>query len=200
MNSSALATDGSGRAAHVAVEGGNKIKVKKGVALLKDVRVAADEVSLYRQNLQHALVAFVLLACCFQLRMVLYIQTVSRRFQYKSKKALTMVPALLPAHLQAGSYALRVQSASRKVAVGDAVLHLVMQPLNAVTDLRLVLPETLASGDCAAGTAAQLNVEVLTENGLPLPPEVAAGGLILKVMPPGGRSKAQGQHDCNCKV
>ncbi len=44
VNSSALATDGSGRAAHVAVEGGNKIKVKKGVALLKDVRVTADEV------------------------------------------------------------------------------------------------------------------------------------------------------------
>lgn len=44
VNSSALATDGSGRAAHVTVEGGNKIKVKKGVALLKDVRVTADEV------------------------------------------------------------------------------------------------------------------------------------------------------------
>lgn len=89
--------------------------------------------------------------------------------------------------LQAGTYALRVQSASRKVAVADAVLQLVMQPLNAVTDLRLVLPEALASSECVAGTAAQLNVEVLTENGLPLPPEVAAGSLVVKVMPPGGR-------------
>ncbi|KAL4443930.1 hypothetical protein ABPG75_011667 [Micractinium tetrahymenae] len=138
VNSSALATDGSGRAAHVAVEGGNKVKVKKGVAVLKDVRVTAEE---------------------------------------------------------AGSYALRVQSASRKVAVADAVLHLVMQPLNAVTDLRLLLPETLAHGDCVAGTAAQLNVEVLTENGLPLPAEVAAGSLVVKVMPPGGsKSNAATYH------
>lgn len=46
VNSSALATDGSGRSAHVAVDGGNKIKVKKGVAVLKDVRLTADEVRL----------------------------------------------------------------------------------------------------------------------------------------------------------
>ncbi len=98
--------------------------------------------------------------------------------------SLPRLPRLL-CLLQAGSYALRVQSASRKVAVADAVVHLAMQPLNAVIDLRLVLPEMLASGECVAGTAAQLNVEVLTENGLPLPPEVAAGSLVVKVMPPG---------------
>ncbi len=70
LNSSALATDGSGRAAALSVSGGNKVKVKKGAAVFKDVRVSADE---------------------------------------------------------AGSYALRVQSASRKVAVADGVLHLLMQ-------------------------------------------------------------------------
>lgn len=70
LNSSALATDGSGRAASVSVSGGNKVKVKKGTAVFKDVRVSAEE---------------------------------------------------------AGSYALRIQSASRKVAVADGVLHLLMQ-------------------------------------------------------------------------
>lgn len=70
LNSSALATDGSGRAASVSVSGGNKVKVKKGAAVFKDVRVSAEE---------------------------------------------------------AGSYALRIQSASRKVAVADGVLHLLMQ-------------------------------------------------------------------------
>ena len=60
----------SGRAAAVSMSGGNKVKVKKGAAVFKDVRVSADE---------------------------------------------------------AGSYALRVQSASRKVAVADGVLHLLMQ-------------------------------------------------------------------------
>lgn len=70
LNSSALATDGSGRAAAVSASGGNKVKAKKGAAVFRDVRVQADE---------------------------------------------------------AGAYALRVQSASRKVAVADAVLHLVMQ-------------------------------------------------------------------------
>ena len=133
LSSSALATDGSGRAASVSVSGGNKVKVKKGSAMFKDVRVTAEE---------------------------------------------------------AGSYALRVQSASRKVAVQDAVLHLVMQTLNAVTDLRVLLPGTLAGGQCQAGGSAQLHVALLTENGLSLPPEVAAGSLTLKVTPPGAHRGA----------
>ena len=112
----------------MSVSGGNKVKVKKGSAMFKDVRVTAEE---------------------------------------------------------AGSYALRVQSASRKVAVQDAVLHLVMQPLNAVTDLRVLLPDVLAGGQCQAGGSAELHVALLTENGLSLPPEVAAGSLTLKVTPPG---------------
>ena len=133
LNSSALASDGTGRAAAVAVSGGNKVKVKKGVAVFKDVRVTAEE---------------------------------------------------------AGSYMLRVQGASRKVAVADGVLHLVMQPLNAVTDLRVLLPPALEGSDCQAGAAAELHVALLTENGLSLPLDVAAGGLTLKVMPPGACSWA----------
>lgn len=44
---SALADDGSGRAASVAVSGGNKAKLKKGVALLKDLRLSAEEPGTY---------------------------------------------------------------------------------------------------------------------------------------------------------
>lgn len=44
---SALADDGSGRAASVAVSGGNKAKLKKGIALLKDVRLAAEQPGTY---------------------------------------------------------------------------------------------------------------------------------------------------------
>ena len=126
--SSALAIDGSGCAASVAASGGNKIKLKNGVAVFKDVCVVAEE---------------------------------------------------------AGTYALRVQGASRKVAVRDAQLHLIMQPLNVVNALHVLLPETLASGSCLAGTCAELHVAVVTADRLPLPPDVAAASLVLNVMPPG---------------
>lgn len=59
------------------------------------------------------------------------------------------------------------------------------QPLNAVTDLRVLLPETLEGGECQAGTSTEVHVAVLTENGMSLPPGVAAGALTLKVTPPG---------------
>lgn len=137
VNSSALATDGSGRAAAVTVASGNKIRVKKGVATIRDIAVAADE---------------------------------------------------------PGTYALRVQSASRKVAVQDAVLQLAMAPQNVVGDLQVLLPEGLESGECVAGTSAQLHVAVLTENGAGLPSAVAAGSLALKVTPPGGQGLQEGSH------
>lgn len=44
---SAMAEDGSGRAASVAVSGGNKAKLKKGVALLKDLRITAEQPGTY---------------------------------------------------------------------------------------------------------------------------------------------------------
>jgi hypothetical protein len=127
LSSSALAIDGSGRAASVTASGGNKVKMKRGVAVFRDVRVVAEE---------------------------------------------------------AGSYELRVQGASRKIAVEDAVLHCIMQPLN-VTALGVLLPEVLEGGQCLAGTTAELHVEVRMESGLPLPPEAAIGSLTLKVTPPG---------------
>lgn len=130
LGSAAQAADGSDLSASVAASGGNKVKLKKGVALFRDVVITAE---------------------------------------------------------QAGSYVLRVAAASRKVAVADATLHLIMQPLNAVSDLRVLLPGSLEAGECAAGTSAVLHVQLLTENGLPLPPEVAAKSLTLKVTPPGGQ-------------
>ena len=54
-----------------------------------------------------------------------------------------------------------------------------------MTDLRVLLPETLEGGECQAGSSAEVAVAVLTENGLSLPPGVAAGSLTLKVTPPG---------------
>ena len=129
------------------MSGGNKVKVKKGAATFKDVRVTAEE---------------------------------------------------------AGCYALRVQSASRKVVVADAVLHLTMQPLNAVRDLRVLLPESLLAGGgegggegggCQAGTSAEVRVALLTENGAALPAEVAASSLTLRVTPPGGASVNWGYGD-----
>lgn len=45
---------------------------------------------------------------------------------------------------EAGSYALRVQAASRKVALADAVLMLAMAPQNAVTSLSVFVPEGAA--------------------------------------------------------
>lgn len=132
INSSALASDGSGRSAAVSVSGGNKTKMKKGAAVFKDVRVCAEE---------------------------------------------------------AGSYALRVQSSSRKVALQDAVLHLVMAPQNTVTDIRVVVSEALVEG-CLAGGSAELQVAVATEDASPLPPQVAADSLVLHLTPPGARSKS----------
>lgn len=67
-----------------------------------------------------------------------------------------------------------------------------LQPLNAVTDLRVRVPEALESGDAPAGTSAALAVEVLTENGRPLPPQAALGALTLKVTPPGAWRRAAG--------
>ena len=118
----------------MAAAGGNKGRIKKGVAVFKDVRVTADV---------------------------------------------------------AGSYSLRVQSASRKVAVSEAVLQLVMAPQNIVRDLHIELSPALLEGGCPAGTSSSLHVGLLTENELPLPDDVAVGSLTLRVTPPGKQSSAR---------
>lgn len=130
VNSSALATDGTGRSAAVTVAGGNKAKVKRGFALFKDLRVTADS---------------------------------------------------------AGAYAVRVQSASRKVALSDAVLNIVMSPQNSVTGLRVIVPAALEE-NCLAGCAGLLALEIETEDGESIPADVASN-LLLKVTPPGGGKK-----------
>ena len=127
---SALACDGSGRAAKVVVSGGNKAKMTKGKgsAVFKGVTVTADA---------------------------------------------------------PGTYTLRVQSSSRKVALQEGALQLVMAPITAVTGLHVMFPPELAN-ECTAGMANQLLVAVETENGQVLPEEVAVAGLSLRVTPPGG--------------
>jgi hypothetical protein len=133
INGSALATDGSGRSAAAAVQGGNKAKVKKGVAVFKNIKLTAEV---------------------------------------------------------AGSYALRVQSASRKVALADAVLHIIMAPQNTVTQLSVIVPAALDAGTTVAGDGGMVFVEAVTEDGRPLPYDIAAAGLSLKLTPPGASNRS----------
>jgi hypothetical protein len=54
LNNSALAADGSGLAASVSVPGGNKVKLRGGVAVFKEVRVAAEQPGTYSLRVQSA--------------------------------------------------------------------------------------------------------------------------------------------------
>lgn len=130
LSGSALATDGSGKAAKVVANGGNKAKMTKGKgsALFKGVTVTAEA---------------------------------------------------------PGTYALRVQSASRKMALQEGVLNLSMAPITAVTGLEILVPAEVGEG-WSAGTASHLLVAVETESGQLLPEDVAIAGLTLRVTPPGG--------------
>ncbi len=47
LNPSALAADDSGHAASVQATGGNKVKLQKGAAAFKDVKVTAEEAGEY---------------------------------------------------------------------------------------------------------------------------------------------------------
>lgn len=47
LNPSALAADDSGHAASVQATGGNKVKLHKGTAAFKDVKVMAEEAGEY---------------------------------------------------------------------------------------------------------------------------------------------------------
>lgn len=103
LAASALATDGSGGAAAVSAQGGNKAKAKSGsdgcwVAVFKDVRVSAEA---------------------------------------------------------AGTYALRAQSTSRKIAVADGTLALALAPQNVVAGVEVQVPEELREGVEAGGAGAR---------------------------------------------
>jgi hypothetical protein len=127
---SALAVDGSGRAAKVALAGATRAKIARGAttAVFRGVALAAEA---------------------------------------------------------PGVYALRAQSASRKVALREGVLRVTMAPQNVATALRVRVPEELAAGG-AAGAPARLLVEVDTEDSAPLAGDAAAAGLTLRLTPPGG--------------
>lgn len=47
LNPSALAADDSGHAASVQASGGNKIKLQKGTAVFKDIKITAEEAGEY---------------------------------------------------------------------------------------------------------------------------------------------------------
>ena len=47
LNPSALAADDSGHAAGVQATGGNKVKLQKGIAVFKDVKVTAEAAGEY---------------------------------------------------------------------------------------------------------------------------------------------------------
>lgn len=127
---SALAADGSGRAAKVVANNANKAKItkSKSSAVFKGVTITAEA---------------------------------------------------------SGTYALRVQSASRKVALQEGVLQLVMAPLSAVTGLEVIVPAELGEGG-QLGVTNRLLVAVETENGELLPDDAAVAGLTLKITPPNG--------------
>jgi hypothetical protein len=127
---SALAANGSGRAAKVVANNANKAKITKGKssAMFKGVTITAEA---------------------------------------------------------SGTYALRVQSASRKVALQEGVLELVMAPISAVTGLEVLVPAELVEGG-QLGVTNRLLVAVETENGELLPEDAAAAGLTLKITPPNG--------------
>ncbi|KAL4529033.1 hypothetical protein Ndes2526B_g06875 [Nannochloris sp. 'desiccata'] len=127
---SALAADGSGRAAKVVANNANKAKITKGKssAAFKGVTITAEA---------------------------------------------------------PGTYALRVQSASRKVALREGVLQLIMAPISAVTGLEVIVPAELVEGG-QLGVANRLLVAAETENGELLPEDAAVAGLTLKITPPNG--------------
>ncbi|KAK9820414.1 hypothetical protein WJX72_010046 [[Myrmecia] bisecta] len=86
---------------------------------------------------------------------------------------------------EAGTFVVRCGSASRKVALEDAVLPLQMRPGNLVLDLE-VHAVSLGEEGLPAGQSMEFGVRVTTEDGLPLGEEVAREGLALRLMPLGG--------------
>lgn len=94
----------------------------------------------------------------------------------------------------AGVYTLRASSATRKYAVRDAAMSIEVCAQNLVTHLELAPvrnEEAAGEGEegsettFPAGAAITVQAHVETEDGCPLPADVAASSLVLKVMPPG---------------
>lgn len=214
LNGSALAVDGSGAAAAVSVTGGNKVKLKGGVAVFKEVRVAAELPGAY----------------------ALRVQSASRKVRGAAGDALVGGGASVQACGAMGCvgcwgglavsaclayvypwYPLPALALCAQVALQDGTLQLSMAPQNVVVGLAVAVPEALEEG-CQAGSAgggqlnfqpaqvacgvsqslagglklhsllpiaAELHVSVETEDGRPVPADVASSSLSLKLTPPG---------------
>lgn len=130
---SALACDGSGRAARVVCNGSNKIKISRG-----DCKAIFKQISVYAE--------------------------------------------------EGGTYALRVQSSSRKLSLQEGVLQLDMTAEVVVTGLEvqpLFLKEGGSDGESLrAGVLGKFLVHVFLEGGLDIPMEVVRSGLSLVLKPP----------------
>ncbi|EFJ52379.1 hypothetical protein VOLCADRAFT_86759 [Volvox carteri f. nagariensis] len=93
-----------------------------------------------------------------------------------------------------GAYSLRVGSASRKVALREAVLTVEVVALNVVRHVAIA-PCSLPEEPLEPGAYLDLQVEVTTEDGGPLPFEVARAGLSLRVKAPSAGAAAAARGD-----
>ncbi|GLI61005.1 hypothetical protein VaNZ11_003267, partial [Volvox africanus] len=88
-----------------------------------------------------------------------------------------------------GTYALRVASASRKVALREAMLTVQVVAQNVVRHV-VIAPCGLPEEPLEPGSHLELQVEVTTEDGKPLPLEVARAGLSLRIKAPSAGAAA----------
>ncbi|GIL94923.1 hypothetical protein Vretimale_1033 [Volvox reticuliferus] len=88
-----------------------------------------------------------------------------------------------------GTYALRVGSASRKVALREAMLTVQVVSQNVVRHVAIA-PCSLPEEPLEPGSHLELQVEVTTEDGKPLPLAVAHAGLSLRVKAPSAEAAA----------
>lgn len=129
---SALACDGSGRAARVVCNGSNKVKIPKG-----ESRAIFKQISIYAE--------------------------------------------------EGGTYALRIQSASRKYSLQEGILQLDMTAEVIVTGLEvqpLLLEDGAGVESFTAGKPAKFLVNVFVEGGLSIPLDIIRSGLSLTLKPP----------------
>ncbi|GFR47071.1 hypothetical protein Agub_g8758, partial [Astrephomene gubernaculifera] len=98
-----------------------------------------------------------------------------------------------------GAYALRVGSASRKVALREAVLMVEMFSQNVVRHVA-VAPYSLPQEPLEPGVPLEIQVEVTTEDGKPLPYDIAAAGLALRLKTPSAEAAAAARGDAGAAV
>eukprot|EP00775_Hariotina_reticulata_P002831 gene2831-3124_t len=125
LNGSAF--NGDGVAARVAAAGSNRAKLRNGIAVFKNVRIAAPS---------------------------------------------------------EGPYKLTIGSVSRKVAVQEAVVSVMVAQQNYVVNLEVMPASLPAAGNSTVGRVLQLLVALETENLQPVPWDVISSSLALALAPP----------------